>query len=106
MSLLSWLNPIDKALDLIGKAVPDKDLRVQLDAELRQLKEQVYLAELSTKTIPWIDGVHKLGRQILSLLNLVVPAVLLWHNPDINPAALAVIASPSAIYNYIKGGGK
>ena len=102
----NWLNPINKALDIAGEFVEDKDKRNELNAHLQQLKEQVYLAELNTQTIPWVDALHKMGRQILSLLNLIIPAVLLYFQPDINPAAIVAICGPSGIYNYAKGKGR
>lgn len=106
MSFLDWLNPINKALDIAGEYVEDKDKANELRAHLEEIKQQVYITELQTKTVPWVDAMHKMGRQILSLLSLAVPAVLLWHNPDTNPAALAAIVAPGGIYNYIKGRGQ
>ena len=106
MSFLDWLNPINKGLDIAAEFVEDKDKANELRASLEQLKQQVYLAELNTKTIPWVDAAHKMGRQVLSLLSVMIPAVLLWRHPDINPAALAAIVAPGGVYNYIKGRGK
>lgn len=106
MSLLDWLNPINKAADIVSEVVEDKDKRNELQAELEKLRQQVYITELNTRTIPWVDALHKMGRQILALLNIAVPAVLLWFNPDINPAALAAMAGPSGIYAYVKGRGR
>ena len=103
---LQWLGIIDKGVDIIDKAVVDKDKQIELQEIFRQLKEQTYQLELNTKTVPWVDALHKMGRQILSLLSLVVPAVLLYTNPDINPAALAAALTPGGIYNFVKGKGQ
>ena len=97
---------IGKAGDIASEAIEDKDKLNELNAKLAEIKEQVYMTELNTKTIPWVDAIHKMGRQILSLLNLIVPAGLLYVQPDIDPLALAAIVGPSGIYNYIKGKGK
>ena len=106
MSLLDWINPINKAADIVAEVVEDKDKRNELNAQLEQLRQQVYITELNTRTIPWVDALHKMGRQILALLNVAVPAVLLWHNPEIDPAALMFMAAPSGIYSYVKGKGR
>ena len=105
MSFLDWLNPINKAEDIISEAVEDKDKRNELNAHLAELREKVYLAELQTKTIPWVDAVHKMGRQLLSWASLIIPAVLLYKHPDINPLALGSIVAPGGIYNFVKGKG-
>ncbi len=103
---LAWLNPINKVLGLIGEAVEDKDKANELRAQMEMLKEQAYMMELQTKTVPWIDGLHKMGRQLLSWAMLIIPAILLWKHPDINPAVIAAMATPGGIYNYVKGKGK
>jgi hypothetical protein len=99
---LSWLNPINKVLDIVSEAVPDKDKRDAIFARLEEVKQNVYLAELNTKTIPWVDAMHKMGRQVISLL----PFVLLWVHPDIDVNTLLAASAPGGIYNYVKGRGK
>ena len=106
MSLLDWINPIGKVIDLVDKAVPDKDLRAQMKHELAVLRENVYMAELNTKTIPWVDAVHKLGRQLLSWASLVIPAIILYIHPETDPLSLAAMTAPGGIYNYVKGKGR
>lgn len=106
MSLLDWMSPIKKAEDIISEAVEDVDKRNAINAHLAELKDKVYITELNTKTIPWVDAFHKMGRQLLSWGQLIIPAVLLWKHPDINPATFAAMATPAGIYNYIKGKGK
>ena len=106
MSFLDWLKPISKAEDIISEVVVDKDKLNELNAHLAELRENVYLAELNTKTIPWVDAFHKMGRQLLSWGSLIIPAVLLYFHPDINPLALAAIVTPGGIYNHAKGKGK
>lgn len=101
-----WINPFNKVVGLVSEFVEDPDKKNELDNALQQLKENVYLAELQTKTIPWIDGLHKMGRQLLSWGSLLVPAILLYHNPDIDPMQLAAMTGPAGLYNYMKGKGK
>lgn len=103
---MSWFGLFDDVADIAKEAIEDKDLRNQLNAKLNELREQVYMAELNTKTVPWVDAVHKMGRQIISILNVVVPAVVIYFNPDVNPLVFVAMAGPSAIYNHVKGKGK
>lgn len=103
---LDWMKPITKAIDIVDQAVVDKDKREELKAELNQLKELTYQMELQTKTVPWVDGLHKMGRQILSFFSLLIPAILLYNKPDIDAAQLAAILAPGGIYNYVKGKGR
>ena len=109
--MIDWnpLNILDMfkgVKDLASELIVDKDKAAQFSHELDMIAEQVYMAELSAKTVPWVDAVHKMGRQILSLLNIVIPAVLLYHNPEINPLSLAALAGPSGAYIWMKGKGQ
>lgn len=120
MSLFDWFKPLDKVIDIVDKAVPDKDRANEIKAELnlaqislRGMAEQTYRAELTTQTIPWVDALHKMGRQILSVLNLIFGAAILIYmvhqGQDLTlETALAVmtVAAPSTAYNYVKGKGR
>jgi len=106
MSLLSVLGIVKDAKDLASELIEDKDKSNALSAKLDEIGQQVYMTELQTKTVPWVDALHKMGRQILSVLNLTVPATLLYFQPDIDPLALAAIVGPSGVYNYVKGKGR
>jgi len=99
---LAWLNPFNKVLDIVSEAVVDQDKRDAIIAHMEEVKQNVYLAELNTKTVPWVDAVHKMGRQVISVL----PFVLLWVHPEIDVNTLLAAAAPGGIYNYVKGRGK
>ena len=107
---MGWVSNIfgiaDKAATIISETVEDVDKKNALIAELGKLKEQVYMAELSTSTIAWVDAVHKMGRQIISLVTIVGGFVLLAYDPSIDPMKLAAIAAPGGVYNWIKGKGQ
>ena len=119
MSVFDWFKPLDKVLGTIDKAVTDKDLRNQLKAEvqhaeidLRKLAQQTYVAELNTKTIPWVDGVHKLARSILSLLTLIFGgSIILYmvhkgHQVTLESmSGILAMSGPAGIYNFVKGKG-
>lgn len=105
MGILSWLGFADKAIDVIDEFVEDKDERNRLTAGLQRLKEEVYIVELQTKTIPWVDALHKMGRQIISLLSMLVGAWLAYTG-KVDPQALFAILAPAGIYNGVKGRGR
>ena len=102
---LALFRSIDKAIDVIGEVVEDKDLTNKLKAEFETLKEQVYLAELGTKTIPWVDALHKMQRGILSILSMLVSVALVYMGVD-DPLSLAAAVGPAGVYNLAKGKGK
>ena len=103
---LDWIKPITKGLDIIDQAVPDKDKANELREVFRQLQEQSYQIELQTRTVPWIDGLHKMGRQIISVLSIVGGYIFLAYNPDVDPLKLAALSAPGGVYAYVKGRGK
>ena len=108
MSFFDFLGVISKAEDIISEAVEDKDKANEIRLAMAQLREAAYLAELQTKTVPWVDAVHKLARPAISLVAVVLPAVVLMVSPDVDPAFInAMLAGnvPAAVYHYVKGKG-
>lgn len=107
---LAFLNPFNKITDIISEVVTDKDLKNQLTFQLDELKHQMRMTELNTKTVPWVDAIHKIGRQLISVVTVLSAALLLHFNPDLDMAKMAAImgigAAPGGIYNLIKGRGK
>ncbi len=109
MGLLSALNPfrgqIDKALNLADQAITDKDALNELKFSLRELRENTYQLELQTKTVPWVDGLHKMGRQILSLISILAVVGLRLADVELSLEEIAALAGPASIYNAVKGKG-
>lgn len=107
---MEWINPFNKVADLVSEVVEDTDARNKLNAELETLKQQVYIAELNSKTIPWADACHKLGRQFLAAFNVLMPCVVLLVNPEIDINKLMVVSGAgvglSGLYTAMKGRGK
>lgn len=103
---LDWIKPINKGLDIVDQAVLDKDKANELKEVFKQLQEQTYQLELGTKTIPWVDALHKMGRQIISLFSIVMSFALLYFRPETDAAELAALNAPGGIYNWIKGKGR
>lgn len=118
--ILGWTKPITKALGIIDKAVVDKDQKIaiegeldKLQIELQKLAQQVYMSELQTKTVPWVDAFHKMGRQLLSYLTLGLTAyIILDMNAKGIEIGLEVVfailggSTPAGIYNLAKGKGR
>lgn len=124
MSIFNWFKPVEKtfgeALDIVDKFVVDKDAKIQLEGKLREgelslmrLKQESYIAELNRVTVPWVDALHKMGRQILSFISLIFSGSIViyyikqGHVLDIETmAAILSINGPTGVYNYVKGKGR
>ncbi|MBY6095120.1 hypothetical protein [Ferrimonas balearica] len=99
MSLLDWFkSPIDKGLDIADQLVNDGDLAVKLKAAF-------YLEELRTKTIPLIDGIHKLGRQALALVQVGFYAWAAKNGVEITWELVAGVSGATGAYTLAKGKG-
>ncbi|AYM04238.1 hypothetical protein D8911_14640 (plasmid) [Levilactobacillus brevis] len=103
---MKWLPIIGDLFGLVEKAVPDKDKQTEMIGKLNQLQSDIYLAELNTKTHPLIDGLHKMGRQLLGYYTAGLSAYLLATQPGIDPMSLAVLAGPAGAYTIMKGRGR
>lgn len=106
MSWTDWINPFNKVVGVVGEYVEDKDALNKINAEIENLRQSVYLRELETKTIPWVDAFHKMGRQLMSYATLGAGVYLLSVNPDINPVTMAAVVGPVGVYNAVKGKGR
>ena len=104
MSFLDFINPFNKVVDLIGEAVEDKDKANEIKEKLMLAAESTYNNELATKTVPWVDALHKMSRNIGSWLGYGL-AFFMVHQGYDPMAAMAAIA-PGGIYNFVKGKGK
>jgi len=114
MSLLQSLPIIgkwfDKGLDLADQAIVDKDKLNELIVHLAEgrdlIEKDVYLAALKVETIPWVDALHKMGRQILNMVTIIGIFVILILDIDISAPAAAIIGGPNMVYQYVKKTGK
>ena len=105
MSILALINPFNKITEVVSEFVEDKDARNKLNAALETLKQEVYIQELQTKTIPWVDALHKMQRGILSVLSMSITVYMIHSGVD-DPLALMAGLAPAAGYNVVKGKGK
>ncbi len=96
--------------DIIKEVVLDKDKQNQILGNLEQVKlavdREVHIKELETETIPWVDGLHKMGRQIINLITILVTAGLLLLEVDITAQEVLLLGGGNVAYQVIKGKGK
>ncbi len=110
--MIDWLNPFGRVMDVIDEVVEDKDkvneIRGQIEKgaqKLVEMQEVSYQIALQQKTIPLVDALHKMGRQILSYLGYGLAFYMVTKNIT-DPVSLAACFAPSTAYNYVKGAGK
>jgi len=110
MGLLSYVpiigDLLDKTHDIVDQVVEDKDKKNEIFQALTTIGQQVYVKELETKTIPWIDGLHKLGRQILNYLTLVIVGLLIWQGHVFTQWDVLLLTGGNVAYQVIKGVGQ
>lgn len=90
---------LDKGLDLIDQMVTDKD-------KANEWKAKMYLAELQTPTIPIVDAIHKMGRQVLAVSQVMFYGYALHKGWAITPELVAGVSGATGIYTIMKGKGK
>lgn len=103
---MNWFSAFSKVTDIADQAITDKDKLNELKYALETVRLQIYTKELETKTVPWVDALHKLGRQILSLVSMLICFWVVREQPDVSLDQLAAVVGPASIYNYVKGQGK
>jgi len=100
----------DRTANIIQEAVLDKDkaneILENLDTIRMTVEKEVYVKELETKTVPWIDGLHKLGRQILNLLVIIAVCLLMLSGKTITPEVALILGGGNIAYQFVKGKGK
>ena len=110
MSILASLPIIGrlfgKVSDLVSEAVVDKDKRNEIFGALEELRYQAYMAELSTKTVPWVDALHKMGRQLQVYGIMGLGAYCLWKGIDLPQWLILLVGGPTVTYQLMKGKGK
>jgi len=111
---MSWLEGIpiigklfSDTADIIKQAVTDKDLQNQILGNLETIKMQVdkeaYIKELETKTIPWVDGLHKMARSILNVCVILAVVILMLYGKTITPEVALILGGGNVAYQIIKG---
>ena len=100
----------EDTMEIAKKAVTNKDAQNALVGSLEKLKQTVdrelYIIELQTSTVPWVDALHKMGRQIVNVVTIVAVTILMLKNIEITGAAALVLGGGNVAYQVIKGKGK
>ena len=95
----AWITPVNKGLDIVDQWVEDKD-------KAKELKAQIYIEELRCKTIPIVDALHKMGRQITVYLQLYFYFYCSQNGIEITQELVTGVSGGAAIYAMMKGRGK
>jgi hypothetical protein len=104
MGFLDYINPFNKVMDLVDQVVEDKDKVNEIKQAITMAAEETYRKELDTKTVPWVDALHKMGRQLTSYLGYGLAFYMVAKGFD--PMAVMAAVAPGGIYAAFKHKGK
>jgi len=94
---------------IIKEVVVDKDKQNAILENLEQIKQgiekEIYIKELETKTIPWVDAAHKCFRSILNVLVIIATVLLMLSGKTITPEVALLLGGGNVAYQLIKGVG-
>lgn len=101
---------VGKVLDIALEKTEDVDKRNALIERFLEMKEVTRRVEIQRVTVPWVDAVHKMGRQLFwfSFLVGVLALIATGHSQDlINQVQLLLsIAGGGGAYTVLKGRGQ
>ena len=114
---MGWLSAIPiigdlfkETSEIVKEIVVDKDAQNRILEKLEYLKltldKDIYVKELETKTVPWVDGLHKMARTVLNVLIIIAVVVLSLKGVTITPEIALVLGGGNVAYQLIKGKGK
>ena len=98
---LDFINPFKDITNLVSEVVEDKDKANEINKKLMLTAESSYITELGTKTVPWVDALHKMGRQITGYLGYAL-AFYMVHKGGTDPIAIMAAVAPGGIYAAMK----
>jgi hypothetical protein len=93
---------VGKALDLAKEYVEDKDKRNELAVELIKIQAKAD----SVSTVPWVDALHKMGRQLLWFFVIGFYAYSWNKGTPIDLKTLTLLAGGPGLYTLMKGKGR
>ena len=73
-------------------------------AELKEMNS-TYIEELRAKTIPWVDALHKMGRQNMNYLTLIVAGIAMACGHVFTQWDVLILTGAPAVYTIAKGKG-
>ena len=96
----------ESTTEIIKEVVTDKDQQNQIIGNLKEIELHLYSLELQTKTVPWVDSLHKMGRQITNWLTIIAVTTPLILEIEITGPAALILGGGNVAYQIIKGKGK
>ena len=106
---MSWFNIFSDAKDLVSEYIEDPDKRNELVAKIDAAQQATYQMELQTKTIPWVDALHKMSRPLISVITVITAGVVVSINPELDIMNLLTVIGggsvPATAYTVLKGKG-
>jgi len=106
MGMFSWLGIGEKAIDIVDQAVINTDAVISLSQAGNDKALKAYLAAVQVKTVPWVDALHKMGRQIQVYLIISLAFYCAYADKDLPQIAWLVSGGAAGAYTLIKGKGK
>lgn len=101
---MSWFGLFDKTVELASEAILDIDKLNAIKGNLEKLKQERYTLELQTKTVPWVDALHKMGRQLTGYVGYALAFYMVHKGFD--PMAVMAAVAPGGLYAVFKNKGK
>ncbi len=95
---------MDNAVELQKIALENRKVALQ---ELRQqMGTEEWVEELRTKTIPWVDALHKMGRLISNWIIVAYAIISILTKHVITQEEVFLLGVGNGIYQFIKGKGQ
>lgn len=108
--MFDWIQAIfglgGKVIDIADQVVIDKDKVIALAAEGKHDELALYIAELSTRTIPIVDALHKMGRQIQTYMIIGLAFYCAKTGKPLPDVAWLVTGGAVGVYSMMKGRGQ
>ena len=99
-----------KLTGLGAELIEDKDKAIEFRFKTMELENKLAVAMAESKTIPWVDALHKMSRPLLGFVVTIAPCVVLIIHPDVPMDKLMIAvgggAGVSGLYTAMKGRGK
>ena len=106
---MSWFGLFSDVKQIASEVIEDPDLRNKLLTKLNEAQLEVQKVALQTKTIPWVDALHKMSRPLISVITVCAPITVLLVHPEIDLQKLLMVtvggSVPAGIYTKMKGRG-
>jgi hypothetical protein len=93
------------------KELENDQLRISnetYELENKRIKDENnnYRKELDTRTVPWVDALHKMGSQITNWSIIVIWGFAVWQDHTFTQYDILLLGGGNLAYQLIKGTGK